>query len=385
MAYPATIFDTALDAIGQTPLIRLDRIAQDAGLKCNLLGKLEATSPGGSVKDRVAKRMIEIAEEEGRLVPGKSVLIEPTSGNTGVGLAMAGAIKGYPVVVVLPQKMSIEKETAMRALGAEVVRTPIGLSPDSQLTHIAIAERLRRDIPGGVILDQYTNVNNPLAHELTTGPEIIDAVIASSKTSSRPSSGKVDVFVGPAGTGGTLTGVAHALKKVHNPAAVVVAVDVKGSLLALPESLNTPYAGMTYLIEGVGYDETPATLTREPGWIDTWVKTGDDDAFPALTQLLRREGLLVGGSSGSSLAGALQWLRDTEEGRAVAGREGANVVVLLPDGLRNYIAKDWFRDLATAGERTAVAQQLSDSLKAYVEEPGVAEPEKILSVNGMVV
>ncbi|KAI0057476.1 cystathionine beta-synthase [Artomyces pyxidatus] len=385
MAYSSTILDTALGAVGHTPLIRLDRIAEHEGFKCNLLGKVEATSIGGSVKDRVAKRMIEMAEEDGTLIPGKSVVIEPTSGNTGIGLAMACAIKGYPVVIVLSQKMSIEKETALRALGAEVVRTPIGISVDSHLSHIAIAERLRRDIPGGVILDQYTNPNNPLSHELTTAPEIFEAISAAAKTSDRPSSGTMDAFFATAGTGGTLTGVAHAVRKSQNPACKIVGVDVKGSLLALPASLNTPYANTSYLVEGIGYDEVPPVLTREPGYIDSWVKTGDDDAFAALTLLMRKEGLLLGGSSGSALAGTLQWLKETEEGRALALREDANVVVVLPDGIRNYIAKEWFQTLALESQGTAMSSQLADVLKTYIAEPGVAEPEKTVLVNGALV
>jgi len=383
----APIIDTGLDAIGNTPLVRLDRIAAHEGLKCNLLGKLESVSSAGSVKDRVVKRMVEVAEQEGTLVPGKSVIIEPTSGNTGVGLAMACAIKGYPVIVVMSQKASVEKETAMRALGAQVVRTPTGLDSASMLTHTAIAKRLQETIPHGVILDQYSNPNNPLCHELGTAQEIIDAIVADAAHPSpaRTSSGKLDVFFASAGTGGTLTGVARGVKKAHNPSATIIGVDVKGSLLAVPPELNEPYRGTSYLIEGIGYDVVPAALTRAPGMIDGWRKTGDADAFAALRLLLRREGLLVGGSSGTALAGALAWLRDDPAGCAVAQTPGANVVVLLPDGTRNYIAKDWFRQLGEDAEPALAARMAVDTLREYLSQPGVAEPGKTLLVNSQLV
>ncbi|ETW79055.1 hypothetical protein HETIRDRAFT_323504 [Heterobasidion irregulare TC 32-1] len=370
MSPPKTILNSALDAVGNTPLIRLDRIADHAGLKCNLLGKVEYTSAGGSVKDRIAKRMVEAAETEGKLIPGRSVVIEPTSGNTGIGLAMACAIKGYSVIITMPQKMSLEKEAALRALGAEVVRTPTEAAWDDPESHIGVAKRLEKEIPGGIILDQYRNVNNPLAHELTTGPEIIEAVTSTPSTSTHPSSGKVDVFVGGAGTGGTVSGVARALKKTHNSACIIVGVDPKGSILALPASLNNPDDGASYIVEGIGYDFVPDVLSREPGLIDTWVKTSDADAFAAVKLLMRKEGLLVGGSSGSALVGALEWLK-TEEGKAVANSQGRNVVVLLPDGLRNYIGKEWFLDLALNGDSTQLARQISGVLKRPV--PGGTE------------
>ncbi|THH18040.1 hypothetical protein EW146_g2875 [Bondarzewia mesenterica] len=348
MPRPTTILDSALDAVGNTPLIRLDRIAEHEGLKCNLLGKLEYTSAGGSVKDRIAKRMVEVAEKEGKLVPGKSVVIEPTSGNTGIGLAMACAIK--------------EKEAALRALGAEVVRTPTEAASDAPESHIGVAKRLEKEIPGGIILDQYRNVNNPLAHELTTGPEIIEAVTSTPSTSTHPSSGKVDAFVAGAGTGGTISGIARALKKSHNPACTVVAVDPKGSILALPASLNIADTGAAYIVEGIGYDFVPDVLSRAPGLIDTWVKTSDTNAFDAVKLLMRKEGVLVGGSSGSALAGALAWFK-TDEGKAVAATEGKNVVILLPDGIRNYIGKEWFLKMALQAEPTPLAQQIASVLK----------------------
>ncbi|KAG6854272.1 hypothetical protein C0991_008966 [Blastosporella zonata] len=304
-------------------------------------------SAGGSVKDRIAKAMVEAAEKEEKLIPGKSVVIEPTSGNTGIGLAMACAIKGYAVIITMPNKMSLEKEAALRALGAEVVRTPTEAAWDSPDSHIGVAQRLQREIPYGIILDQYRNINNPLAHEYTTGPEIIEAVVSTPSTHARPSSGKVDVVVAGAGTGGTVTGISRAIKKTHNKDCVVVGVDPvsfmnyfyriasieatlqNGSILAFPDELNKAEEGAQYVVEGIGYDFIPQVLSRAD--VDSWIKTSDEEAFAAVQVIMREEGLLVGGSSGSALSGALRWL-SSDAGRTVAETEGLNVVVLLPDG-----------------------------------------------------
>ncbi|KAF8906303.1 cystathionine beta-synthase [Gymnopilus junonius] len=337
------IIDNALGGVGHTPLIRLDKIARENDLKCNLLGKVEFLSTGGSVKDRIAKAMIEAAEKEGKLIPGKSVVIEPTSGNTGIGLAMACAIKGYSVIITMPNKMSLEKEALLRALGAEVVRTPTEAAWDSPESHIGVAQRLQREIPKGIILDQYRNVNNPLAHEYTTGPEIIEAVISTPSTPDRISSMKVDAIVAGAGTGGTITGLSRAIKKAHNPNCIVIGVDPKGSILAVPENLNRSDNGGQYIVEGIGYDFVPDVLNRND--VDTWLKTDDDESFAAVQKLMRNEGLLVGGSSGSALSGALRWLK-SDQGRKIANTPGQNIVVILPDGIRNYMSKPWFLKLA---------------------------------------
>ncbi|EIN09545.1 cystathionine beta-synthase [Punctularia strigosozonata HHB-11173 SS5] len=376
MSRPARILDNALGAVGNTPLIRLDKIAKHEGLKCNLLGKVEYMSAGGSVKDRIAKAMVEAAEREGKLIPGKSVVIEPTSGNTGIGLAMACAIKGYSVIITLPNKMSLEKEAALRALGAEVVRTPTEASWDSPESHIGVAERLQREIPHAIILDQYRNVNNPLAHELTTGPEIIDAVVFTPSTVEKPSSQKVDVLVAGAGTGGTITGLSRAVKKAHNPRSVIVGVDPKGSILAQPETLNDEDRGISYIVEGIGYDFIPDVLSRVEGDIDEWVKTSDEEAFAAVRLLMRHEGLLVGGSSGSALSGALHWLK-TEKGRKIAETTGLNVVVILPDGIRNYMSKPWFLKMTLEAERSPLADQISKILKPTSSDLCADAPERI--------
>ncbi|KII87385.1 hypothetical protein PLICRDRAFT_664339 [Plicaturopsis crispa FD-325 SS-3] len=364
------ILDNALDAVGNTPLIRLDKIARQEGLRCNLLGKVEFTSAGGSIKDRIAKAMVLGAEKEGRLIPGHSVVIEPTSGNTGIGLAMACAIKGYSVIITLPNKMSLEKEATLRALGAEVVRTPTEAAYDSPDSHIGVAHRLQREIPGGIILDQYANVNNPLAHEYTTGPEIIDAVVSTPSTLAHPSSGKVDAVVAGAGTGGTVTGVSRAIKRTHNASCTVVAVDPRGSILAVPASLNTEDSGAGYIVEGIGYDFIPEVLSRDPADIDAWVKTSDADAFAAARTLMRTEGLLVGGSSGSALCGALQWLK-SDAGRRIAQTEGANVVVLLPDGIRNYMSKPWFLQMTMEAEPSPLANKIAQVLSVPSVHPTV--------------
>jgi len=223
-----------------------------------------------------------------------------------------------------------------------------------------VARKLEREIPGGIILDQYGNINNPLAHELTTGPEIVEAVTSTPSTPDKASSGKVDAIVAGAGTGGTVTGLSRAIKKSHNANCVVVGVDPKGSILAMPDSLNAEGAGQQYVVEGIGYDFIPQVLARSE--VDTWVKTADEEAFEAIRKLMRSEGLLVGGSSGSALSGALKWLK-SEQGRRIAQTEGANVVVLLADGIRNYMSKPWFLKMALESEPSPLAHQISSILK----------------------
>ncbi|PPQ91868.1 hypothetical protein CVT25_000743 [Psilocybe cyanescens] len=376
---PSQILDNALGGIGRTPLIRLDKIAQANGLKCNLLGKVEFMSAGGSVKDRIAKAMVEAAERDGKLIAGKSVVIEPTSGNTGIGLAMACAIKGYSVIITLPNKMSLEKEALLRALGAEVIRTPTEAAWDSPDSHIGVANRLQREIPYGIILDQYRNVNNPLAHELTTGPEIIEAVVSTPSTSSKPSTQKVDVMVAGAGTGGTITGIARAIKKTHNVECAVVAIDPKGSILAQPENLNTANDGEAYIVEGIGYDFVPDVLDRTE--VDSWVKTGDEESFVAVQALMKTEGLLVGGSSGSALAGALRYLK-SDAGKNIADTPGKNVVVLLPDGIRNYMSKPWFLKIAMESEPSPLANTIAKILKTKESVTGAAQIASVHEESG---
>ncbi|CDI85814.1 cystathionine beta-synthase, putative [Eimeria praecox] len=341
-----------LDAIGCTPLVRLSRVARALGISCQLLGKCEFLSAGGSTKDRIARGMILAAEAAGRLAPG-AALIEPTSGNTGIGLAMVSAVKGYRSVAVMPMKMSAEKHRIMRALGSTILRTPTSAAWDDQNSHIALSLRLeaalqaqqralsnsidmkcgmarRRNISAAqmeearicqhqiaCILDQYRNPANPLSHFFGTGAELL-----------AQSGGKLDMVVICAGTGGSLTGIGRRIK-AEMPHCIVVGVDPEGSVLANPDEK----AGKPYAVEGIGYDFVPTVLDRETA--DCWVKTTDAESLLCSRLLLRTEGLLVGGSAGAALAGAVKaiehfgWTDDSTK----------RVAFLLPDSSRNYTSK----------------------------------------------
>ncbi|MBX3251455.1 MAG: cystathionine beta-synthase [Myxococcales bacterium] len=326
------IFDSVLDAVGRTPMVRLSRIGK--GLGVELLGKLEFMNPGGSVKDRIGVRMLLEAERSGRIKPGDT-LIEPTSGNTGIGLAMAAAVRGYRMIITMPEKMSREKQVVLEALGAEIIRTPTEAAWDAPESHISVAQRLQQVIPNSHILDQYSNVDNPRAHEETTAREILEQT-----------GGKIDCFVAGAGTGGTLSGIARVLKR-EVPGCLIVGADPEGSILAGPGEIKS------YKVEGIGYDFIPDVLDR--GLVDRWIKTNDADSFRVARQLIRQEGLLCGGSSGTAVWAAMQAAKDLPE--------GARVVVILPDSVRNYMTKfvddAWMRqhgfsdsttDLGTVGD-----------------------------------
>lgn len=306
-----------VEAIGRTPLVRLNRVG--AHLACNLYAKCEFLNPGGSLKDRIGKAMVEAAEREGRIKPGDT-LIEPTSGNTGIGIALAGAVKGYRVIITMPEKMSREKQVVLEALGAEIIRTPTEAAYDSPESHISVAKRLQQELPNAHILDQYGNPNNPQVHFDTTAQEMLDAL-----------DGKIDMVVMSAGTGGSITGVARRLKQ-HNPNIRVVGADPVGSILA-----GGTHVG-TYKVEGIGYDFIPDVLDRR--LIDEWVKTEDQPSFLLARRLIREEGLLVGGSSGATLFAALQ--------AASQLKAGQNCVVVFGDGVRNYMTKfiddKWMRE-----------------------------------------
>ncbi|KAF9413785.1 hypothetical protein BGZ94_000621 [Podila epigama] len=308
------LLDTILDHIGNTPLVRLNKIAKAEGLQCELLAKCEFFNAGGSVKDRIGKRMVEEAEKDGRLKPGCTI-IEPTSGNTGIGLALAAAVKGYRAIITLPEKMSQEKVDVLKALGAEIVRTPTEAAWDAPESHIGVAKRLNAEIPDSVILDQYANPYNPVTHYDHTAEEIY-----------RACNGKIDMFVAGAGTGGTITGIARKLKALC-PGIIIVGVDPHGSILAQPESLNTTTEG--YKVEGIGYDFIPDALDRS--LIDKWIKSADKESFIMARRLIREEGLLCGGSSGTAVAAAIQAAKQLGPGK--------RCVVLLPDSVRNYMTK----------------------------------------------
>ena len=302
------IHDSILSAVGHTPLVRLARIGRD--LPCELLGKCEFMNPGGSVKDRIGVRMLLDAEREGRIKPGDT-LIEPTSGNTGIGLALAAAVRGYRVIITMPEKMSQEKQVVLEALGAEIIRTPTEAAWDSPDSHIGVARRLKEVIPNSHILDQYGNPGNPLAHEEGTAAEILEQC-----------EGKLDALVMTAGTGGTITGVARAVKRVL-PHVQIIGVDPEGSILAGPGEIRS------YKVEGIGYDFIPDVLDRS--LVDRWVKSNDRESFRVARRLIRQEGLLVGGSSGAAVWAALSVCR--------AMQPGQRVVVILPDSIRNYLSK----------------------------------------------
>ena len=302
------VLPSILDAVGETPMVRLNAVT--AGLACEVVAKCEFMNPGGSVKDRIGVRMLLDAEKSGRIKPGDT-LIEPTSGNTGIGLALAAAARGYRVIITMPEKMSQEKQVVLEALGAEIIRTPTEAAWDAPESHIGVAKRLHEVIPNSHILDQYANPSNPLAHAEGTGREIVEQT-----------GGRLDAVVMTAGTGGTLTGVARAIKAAV-PSAQIIGVDPEGSILAGPGEIKS------YKVEGIGYDFIPDVLDRS--LVDRWIKSNDKDSFRIARQLIRQEGLLVGGSSGSAVWAALQVAKELGAGK--------RVVVILPDSIRNYLSK----------------------------------------------
>ncbi|WEW60238.1 cysteine synthase [Emydomyces testavorans] len=318
--------DSIADQIGGTPLVRLNHVPATLGIKAQVYAKLEFFNAGGSVKDRIAKHMLEKAEQDGLIKPGDT-LIEASSGNTGIAVALMAAIKGYKCIITMSEKTSLEKEQIIRALGAKVVRTPIGIPSDSPESMISVAKRLREETPNSWILDQYTNPDNPAAHEFGTAEEIW-----------HQTHGKVDVVVSGAGTGGTVTGLARGLRK-HNPDLFVVGVDPVGSILARPASLNETTA--EYKVEGIGYDFVPETLDQSAP--DLWIKTTDSDSFQLARRLVREEGLLCGGSSGSAMAALQQFM----EQRPEFNQEEKLIVLIFADSLRNYLTKfaddDWMK------------------------------------------
>jgi cystathionine beta-synthase len=300
------VLDSFLDAVGDTPLVRLQKVAR--GVRAIVLAKLEMLNPGGSVKDRIALRMISAAEDAGLLKPGGTI-VEPTSGNTGHGLAIAAAILGYKCIFVMPDKMSQEKISLLRAYGAEVVITPTAVAPESPESYYRVADRLTEEIPGAFQPNQYFNEENPAAHYATTGPEIW-----------RQTDGRVSALVVGVGTGGTITGAARYLKE-RKPGMLVVGADPEGSI----------YSGDVhpYLTEGIGEDFWPATF--DPSLVDRYVRVTDRDAFRMARRITREEGILVGGSSGTAMVAALEVAREL-------GPEDV-VVVILPDTGRNYLSK----------------------------------------------
>lgn len=302
------LFNNILEAIGRTPLVKLHRVTE--GLECEVFAKCEFLNPGGSIKDRIGYRMVLDAERSGRIRRGDT-LIEPTSGNTGIGIALAGAVLGYRVIITLPEKMSREKQVTLAALGAEIIRTPTEAAWDSPESHIGVAKRLQRELPRAHILDQYMNPSNPQVHYDTTAAEILDDL-----------QGQVDMVVMGAGTGGTISGVARRMREAC-PNVVIVGADPEGSILAGGSEIHS------YKVEGIGYDFIPDVLDRS--LVNEWVKTNDKISFQLARRLIREEGLLCGGSCGSAMMATLVAAKKLKKGQ--------RCVVILPDGIRNYMTK----------------------------------------------
>uniref|UniRef100_A0A8D8XXY9 cystathionine beta-synthase n=2 Tax=Cacopsylla melanoneura TaxID=428564 RepID=A0A8D8XXY9_9HEMI len=313
-----TLYPSILHTIGNTPLVRLNVIPKEEGVQCQMYAKCEFLNPSGSLKDRAAWRMIEDAEATGVLKPGYTI-VEPSSGNTGIGLALAAAVKGYKMVVVMPLKMSKEKVYTMKALGARIIRTPNDKSFDHPQGMIAGAHRIASQMKNAVVLDQFRNPNNPLSHYETTGEEIL-----------RDTGGKVDMIVLGCGTGGGATGIGRKIKE-KCPSCKLVGADPWGSILAQPQSLNDVPENQISAneVEGIGYSFCATTCDRSV--IDQWGKCGDKEAFLMARRLIKSEGLLVGGSSGTAMHIACQ--------AAKSLRPDQVCVVILPDGIRNYLTK----------------------------------------------
>ncbi|MBA3745936.1 MAG: cystathionine beta-synthase [Solirubrobacterales bacterium] len=335
------IDDSILDAVGRTPLVRLARLA--AGLTPQVVAKVEYLNPGGSIKDRVAVAMIDAAERDGLLKPG-GTLVEPTSGNTGTGLAIAARLKGYRVIAVMPDKQSKEKMDLLRAYGAEVVVTPTEVDPDSEESYYKVAERLASEIPGAFRPNQYSNKANPQAHYDTTGPEIWEQT-----------GGAITHLVVGVGTGGTITGCGRYLKE-RNPAIEIIGADPAGSIYTAG-----PEGPKGYVLEGVGEDFWPDTF--DPSIVDRYVTVSDRDAFLMTRRLAQKEGLLTGGSCGLACVAALEIARGIDDPDAL-------LVVILPDGGRSYLSKIYndawmeqygYIDRATITVADVLARKQADS------------------------
>src|SRR5881409_1200909 len=338
-------YPTVLELVGNTPIGRL--LALGRGVGATLLAKLEYLNPGGSVKDRIGLAMIEQAEREGKLKPGGTI-VEPTSGNTGVGLAIAAAVKGYRCIFVMPDKMSQEKISLLRAYGAEVVITPTAVDHDSPESYYSVSSRLAEEIPGGYKPGQYSNMANPQAHYDVTAPEIFEQT-----------GGEIAAIVISVGTGGTISGVGRYFKE-HRPEVLIVGADPEGSVYTAKEDRDVH----PYLVEGIGKDTWPKTM--DPSVVDEWVRVSDRDSFLTARRLAHEEGLLVGGSGGTTVWAALE----------IAQRFGpeATILSMIPDSGRSYLSKfyddNWMLEHGFV-ERRAPAPTVEELLRSKrIEETG---------------
>lgn len=302
------IHPNILHCIGNTPVVKLNKIG--AELACELYVKCEFLNPGGSVKDRIGYAMVKHALSAGKIKPGDT-LIEPTSGNTGIGIALAGAVLGFNVIITMPNKMSHEKQVVLERLGAKIYRTPTEAASDSPESHISLAKKLQKEIPNSHILDQYANPDNPNAHYYHTAEEII-----------KDFGSDLHMVVISVGTGGTITGVAKRLKE-HNPKIKIIGVDPVGSILGGGDEIKS------YLVEGIGYDFFPNVLDNN--LIDKYIKTQDKESFLMARRLIAEEGLLIGGSSGAAVYAALEAAQEL--------KEHEKCLIILPDSIRNYMSK----------------------------------------------
>jgi cystathionine beta-synthase len=331
-------YPSVLELVGDTPIVRLDSIGRN--VEPQLLAKLEYVNPGGSVKDRIGLAMIEKAEAEGKLKPGGTI-VEPTSGNTGVGLAIAAAKKGYRCIFVMPDKMSQEKISMLRAYGAEVVICPTAVEPDSPESYYSVSDRLAEQIPGGFKPDQYSNMSNPEAHYRTTGPEIWEQT-----------RGEIDAIVISVGTGGTISGVGRYFKE-RSPEVLIVGADPEGSVYTAKDDRDVH----PYLVEGIGKDTWPKTM--DPTVVDDWVRVSDRDSFLTARRLAREEGLLVGGSGGTTVWAALELAKRFDKDAAI--------LTMIPDSGRSYMSKfyddNWMLEHGFA-ERRAPAPTISELLRS---------------------